>query len=875
MPLTPGDRLGPYRIVSLLGAGGMGEVWLAEDERLHRRVALKKPPANLASPDARERLNREARAAARLNHPGIAGVYDVLEHDDQPIIVMEYVEGDTLSARLRGGPLRVEQTVEIGVQLADALAAAHAANVIHRDLKPSNIALTPGGRVKVLDFGIARIGGPAAEHETLGRAFGTPGYMAPEQLLGAPGDARADIYGLGAVLYELLTGRPPLARDTMGVPLAALTQRPSPVHAVNPAVPEALDAIVMRALERQPADRYRSAAQMRTELERVATTLRDRPTGELEIVGDRRTGPVAARRTGPLTLTRARWIAMVVALALAAGVGIPVARRWTAPKPAASNRAGQIPVLAVLSLRNLSGDVQVDRIAVGFADSLRTDLATLAGIRVIPSAAMRTYDRGGADTLQIMRELGVAFLLDGSLQQIGTRMRINFNLLRDDGGVEWSRGYDVVAEEDVIPLQRRVAEAVAEGLRLNLSARERERLGAQRTSNVAALDAYWRGQATLERADDSKSAEQAVAAFAEAIKLDSRFALAHAALADAYWVTYQQTRDPADAGRAIEAADGALKLDPQQSEVWISLGRVHHGTGQLDAAERDLRRALAIQPASDEARRLLGRVYADRGKYAEAEGEYRAAIDLRAGYWRGHYDLGSFYFRTARYQDAADAFTRAIELNSHYAGAFHNLGTAYQSLGDEARALENYKRAVAITPIAQTYANIGSIQFRQKRYEEAVASFRLAVQLGPGNPLTHGNLGDALGRVGRKMDAAESYARAVEASQATLRVNPNDAHTLARLAVFEAKLGRAAAAERDSARAVRINPQDPEVSYRQATVFALNGKIGPAMAALDAALTKGYSAAQAESDEDLAALRKLPAFGALLDKGRRAGGTER
>jgi tetratricopeptide (TPR) repeat protein len=617
--------------------------------------------------------------------------------------------------------------------------------------------------------------------------------------------------------------------------------------------------LIVRALARDPGHRVPSAEQFRSELERIALGLRERPTGRIE----RKTGRLAGLMPG------AWWIPAVLVLALAAGIAVPLGRRWSTPEPP-PERVMSTPVVAVLALKNLTGNPGRDYIGGGIADSLRIELARLSGLKVISRAEMREYE--DADPRQLARQLAATFVLDGTVQAAGERLRLNISLLRDDASIAWSAGYESGSETDLFDVQRRIARDVASsGLGIQLSAADLERLGAPRTASVAALNAYWRGQELAERADDPRVLGEAIRALDEAVAVDPAFALARAALADAYWTRYQQTRDSADAQRAIESAQQALELDSAQPQVWLSLARSHLGTGRFEEAEKDLERALALDPASDEARRLLGRAHEERGRNTDAEREYRAAIALRPRYWKNHADIGAFFYGTARYQDAVAAFTRAVELNPMSARAFLNLGATYHQLGDTAKALDNYHKSVSLAPLAQTYSNIGTIHFDEGRYEEAAASFRLAVQLAPASALHHGNLGDVLRKLGRPAEAAESYARAVEASQAGLKVNAADARTLMRLAVYEAKLGRGAAAERDAARAVALNPQDPEAIYRQATVLAINGKTGAALAALREALQRGYSLVQAEKDEDLAALRTTPAFQELLRRQQSGG----
>ncbi|MGH9331824.1 MAG: tetratricopeptide repeat protein, partial [Vicinamibacterales bacterium] len=587
--------------------------------------------------------------------------------------------------------------------------------------------------------------------------------------------------------------------------------------------------------------------------------LRERPTGPVE---------------PPHRLTRAlpgpAWVAIVIVVALAAGIGIPLQRRWgQSPPPARVAAAG--PLLLVMPLDNFTGDARRDHVGTGIADSLRIDLAQLSGVNVVPRTLMQEQPNH-ADHRRLARDLGATFILGGSLQAAGSLLRLNMELLRADASIAWTRGYEYDAEADLFEVQRSITQDVAiHGLRLGLSVQDRQRLGAPRTASPAAQDAYWRGQQLLERADEPRATGQAIQALEESVAADPAFALARAALANAHWTLYQQTRESSDAARALAAAEAALRLDPREPQVWMSLARVHQGTGRLEDAERDLQRAVQLDPASHEARRLLGALYSARGRFDEAEREYRAAIARRPDYWLGYLDLGSFYNSRARFTEAIAAYTRAGELNPNSGRAFHNLGTAYHMLGDTARALENYQRAVSISPIPSTFSGIGNIQYGEEKYEEAANSFGLAVQLQPGNPLHHGNLGDALRRLGRSAEATESYARAVEAAQAILKVNPHDARTLMRLGVYEAKLGRREAAERNAARAVDVSKREPETLYRLATVLAINGKTGRALVALEAALKKGYGAAQAATDEDLAALQGLPKFRELVLKHQSTG----
>lgn len=859
------SSIGPYRILHKLGEGGMGEVYLAEDTRLGRKVALKSlTEASLKTPDARQRLLHEARAAATLNHPNIAAIYDVLQADDHAHIVMEYVEGETLAARMRRGRVPLPQALEIAAELASALTAAHRSGVVHRDLKPANVHLTRDGTVKVLDFGLAQTRppgpatssderGPWRQPETeAGRLLGTPGYTAPEQLLGRPADARSDIYSFGVVLYELLTGRRPFeASDFVGTALAALTERLTPPVEVDPTIPRELSDLVLRAMAREPHDRFESAAEIESGLARASRALGEQPTrSTAETVA-----PSAGRRRAP-------WVAAAAA-AIAVAVGVAVAvYRLRVPPPAPGAR----PIVAVLPLENLSGDASKDHIGIGIAETLTTDLARVPRITVVSRAAAVESRQRMRDPARIARDLGVTFVVDGGVQQSGDQVRVTLKLVKPDGSVAWGEVYEA-RFVDLFPLQRRLAETLTSALQVRPSAAELARFGRPPTQNVETLADYWRGRALLERPDVKDNVARAVDSFERAIQTDPRFALAHAGLAEAYWTQYQETKEPSWTTKAIEASHEALRLDPEQPQVRMALATVYQGTGRREAAVEELRRALALQPNNDDAHRALADVLFDQGQTDEAIAEVREAIGIRPGYWRHHLLLGFVHFQIGRYADAAAAFRRVTELQPDNARGFSNLGAVYQALGDTQNAMANYRRALELAPTANAYTNLGTIYRQERRHTEARHAFEEAIKLGP-TPLRLRYLGDALRRLGQRDEARASYLRAVELAEALVKVNPQDGPNLAMLAVCEAKLARVPDARRHATEAVALSPGDKDVLYRAAIVHSLGGRSLEALAALRDALSRGFSPNLARDDEDLEGLRNLPEFKTLVEATR-------
>lgn len=847
------DRLvGPYRVLDSLGAGGMGEVFLAEDTRLGRRVALKRPSqAWLAIPEARMRLHREASAAAALTHPHIAAIYDVLDVDAEPYIVMEYVEGESLAATLERGRLPVEQAVHIGLQLADALTAAHAKGVVHRDLKPGNVCMTGDGQVKILDFGLASARGPAtggaaaARLTVPGQFMGSPGYASPEQLAGAPASPGDDIYALGVLLFELLTGRRPFAdANALDLMVSTMTRTPPAAHEVHAAVPRELSALVARALARDARDRIASAAAFHAELRRIADGLSAGPTGAHAVVQP-------PRRTSRAALVAGS--ALIVIL----GLGMAV---WMANVPDAG--AAGVPVVAVLPFDVHGTAAEEDRaIASGIRDVLIASLGQQPGINVLSRAAT-AEPRGDRQNLdRWARDLGATLLVDGSLQRSGDELLVALELRRGSY-LEWGGTYSGPVA-DLFAIQERMASGLAGSPPLRAAVGTTGTMPAG-TQDIEALGLYGQAGDLLERPDIPGNVQRAVQLLQAALARDRRFSLASARLGEAYWALYDITREPEWTDRATAAITDALRLDPEQPLVRLSLARIYHGTGRMEEALEELDRVIAALPNNDDAHRLRGQALQRAGRLDEAAAEYRTAIDLRPTYWRNHNMLGGLHYSSGHYEDALQAFRRVTELQPDNARGFHNVGIVFYHLGDRDRALEYYERAIAVSPMSQSYSAAGAIYYDQQRYDAAADAFRRAIALSPNDGLLHGNLGDALARLGRRDEARDAYAEAARLDHARLAVDPNDASVLARVAVHEAKLGRRDDAEQHASRAVELRGSDVEVRYRAAVVRALNGEAERALDDLEEALKLGYSAAIARSDRTLDSIRGTERFQQLM-----------
>jgi serine/threonine protein kinase/tetratricopeptide (TPR) repeat protein len=845
-----GASVGPYQVIRQLGAGGMGVVWLAEDTRLNRKVALKMvKSADADTTEGRQRLMREARAAAALNHPHIATVHDVLDVDGKVIVVFEYVEGETLSTRLARGPLSINEAVEVAWQLADALAAAHAQGIIHRDLKPSNVVLGSETRAKVLDFGIARMVPAGADYSvsvpgTIGGGLvGTPGYAAPEQYLSRNVDGRADLYALGVIIFEMIAGRRPFpGNDAVALATSVLRDDAPKLTGTGTWVPPSLDRLVGKLLEREPSKRPSSGDEVLVEL----SPLRDMESSPL------------ARRTVLLRSKIPTSTKMAAVLVFAVAMGVVVLQQRNA-RPLGP----EAPVVAVLPLTNTSGDAANDYLGAGLAESLITSLASVPKVTVLSRSAVEESRQQNPDRASFVRSLDASYIVTGSVQTVSDRLRVTLNLERPDASVAWGETVEGFTGE-LFELQTRLATALANAIADQTPSSERTAPASPITANEPAQIAYWKGRALLDRRDLTGNVQAALAEFDRAIAADPKFASAYAGRGDAQWSMYVQTNDKKWAQQAVDSTRTAIELEPQRPSVrYIAALTLYRG-GQYAEAQSEVERAIALQPTYEDAIRLHATVLMRRGDVDGGLAEFNRVMALRPNAVAVHSDMGNALFFASRFPEALASLEKAIALSPGSAINLTRAGAAAQQMGDNKRALEYYERANAIQPRAETFSNIGTIQYGLGDYAKAAAAYEGSLLIRPRSAVTNRNLGDAYRHLGRTADARSAYMRAVEQAEEELSVRPADARAIARLAVYQAKADNDRAAMASLKRAQALAPDDEQVLQRAAVIHALAGRTGAALEAAERAIERGFAKRLIAEEEDLAVLRPLPRFAALV-----------
>jgi serine/threonine-protein kinase len=878
-PAPPDARLSNYRLDRLLGAGGMGVVYLARDLVLDRAVAIKFiTPDRAADASARRRLIREARAAAALDHPNICAVHDVIvEQDGRACIVMQYVEGETLADLLRRGPLDPRLALRLAADLASGLAAAHARGIVHRDLKPQNIIVTPERHAKLLDFGIARQGELTSASDDLtttslttpGLIIGTPAYMSPEQAQQLPLDGRTDLFSLGAVLFECLTGQRAFQGGTpLQLAAQVLQHQPPPVSSLRPGLSDQHDELVRRLLAKHPDDRFRSAEEL---LGALRVLVPD--TGRQQVSPiprpPRSGSPLALLGLRPFRPGRAAIATVVLLIGLAGLLSSRDRWGWRAP----SRPPGPTTVIGILPFTNDSMDTQNDPVAAGLPDALATRLGSVGSLRVLPLKEIRDAIRErresgqeDRDAAAVARDVGADFVIDGAVVRNGGTLTVTADLVGPDGSRQSAGRYAAV--DRGLELHRRVADGLSTALARSGTAATGTSGTVTPTENADAFAEYSQGRGFLERPDVPRNLDHAIRLFQGAIAKDPRFGLAYAGLADAYWAQFVETNDAEWTTKAVAANLEALKIDPMQAEVRMSLAVMYSGQGRHAEAVDELSKVMRLQPHNDNAHRLLSGIHMARTEWNDAVEAARQAVALRPSYWRNHSQLGLAHFRAGRYEDAAAAYQRVVELQPDSARGYQSLGTTLQAAGKNDEALEKYDKALSIRPSARTYSNVGTLHFWRGHHQKAADAYEKALGLAPNDPALHANLGDAYLKRGQRTLAIESYRRAVQQVQKLLTVSGNDPQHLSALALYKAKLGQHDGAADAITKSLAISPRDGQVLYAAVLVHALAGQHARACVLLADAVGNGASSEEIRHANELSTLKGCRAYDDVVDNVR-------
>ena len=756
--LRAGQTIGHYQLIRQIGRGGMGEVYLALDARLERQVALKLlPPRFTEDAERVQRFRQEARAVSALNHPNIITIHEIGEASIESgesgsvyFIATEFIEGRTLREMIRDGGMKPSEALEVAIQAASALSAAHAAGITHRDIKPENIMLRPDGYVKVLDFGLAKLNAmriadcglrigredeedvPSNPQSTIrnphfqtdpGVVPGTVSYMSPEQARGHETDARSDIFSLGVVLYELITARRPFVGETLADVLASLLgQEPPPLAECDPGLPDELQRLVSRMLAKDRSERYQTADELRQALKSLKKELapeEDFSTREFSGLAlltrrfihrgankDYKTAAIAvgsARATSGVSLIISRFLRspmrMTLALAALAALAALVAggilgRQWLV------ERGARVDSIAVLPFKPLVADSRDEALEMGLADTLITRLSSLKNVTVRPISAVRRYIALDQDLVAAGRELRVNAVLEGSIQKVGDKVRVTARLIRiADGRALWTRQFDE-RWTDIFAVQDAISQRVADDLMEPLTGEERNELARNYTTNPEAYRLYLLGRYHWNKRS-FEGMRKAVESFQKAIELDPRYALAHVGLADAYATLGSYHYEPPHEviPMARDAAEQALKIDRHLAEAHATMGKILTDYyWDMEQSEQEFKLAIDLKPNYSNAHHWYSTLLTHKGRFDEAVREANRALELDYFSPVTGTHVGQILYRARRYDQAITSLRKTLDLEPNFGAARFFLGLCYLMQGKSDDAIAEFRKGRSNAP---------------------------------------------------------------------------------------------------------------------------------------------------------------------------------
>jgi len=844
----------------------MGEVWQAHDPRLDREVAIKTLPSAAVRDAGRiARFEREARATGALNHPNILAIYDVGQHEGVPYIVSELLRGSSLRERLREADLTPRRAVEIAIQIADGLAAAHARGIIHRDLKPENVFITQDGPVKILDFGLAKLHQPEAEGSrpgaptlTLetedGAVVGTLGYMSPEQLSGKPADHRSDIFAFGAVLFEMLAGKRAFGGESRANLVAAILRDDPPAFAaLKRPLPAPLEQLVRRCLEKRPEDRYQSVHDLALALRAIETT-----------------SDWSAARPRPARVKSWRRVAAVAAVVVAlAGIAALAVWGWRWMHGQSDERAGAGPVpaapslladsaprhVAVLPFEARGGDDGDATIAAGLGRVLAEELVLLeeqtrGRLWVVPPDSTRSLE-------QAWRDYNVNVAVAGGLRTEGGRTRLELDTVAVPGGSVLESAVVYLSEGLPASLQVTLVEKAAALLAVPIEPATRSALDGRRSTSDWAFEKRLTGLGLLAGDEDGEALDRATAALEYATRDDPRYVMARVSFAAALLDRFRATRDRAWLERADAQARVAADQAPPTAEALRVLARVCRADGRTEHAIAALERATQVSPDSSRAHLELGVTLREAGRYDEAERALQKAINLRPGYAPGATELGVLYYVTNRYDAAANQFRFATEMAPLNVTAHNDLGGLLYLLDRRQEAREAFEASLAASPNPVAYSQLGTLFFDEADYARSADMFERAAELAPDDCQLVGNLATAYHWGGDRARAGPAIRRAIEVCEAGLAAAPDDPLLMATLAGYYGMLGE------NRQRGIELLGRAASMDIVDAQLMSVIGEsyedLGDrnrALLWLGRALDNGVTSAQLERMPSLDKLRK-------------------
>ncbi|MDP2885666.1 MAG: protein kinase [Ignavibacteria bacterium] len=846
-----GQTVSHYKIIEKLGEGGMGVVYKAEDLRLRRLVALKFLPPDFTKDErAKKRFGREARAASALDHPNIAVVHDIGESPEgQSFICMAYYEGRTVKQHLDRGPLDAKLALKIAAQVADGLQRAHEAGIVHCDIKPANLIVTNRGEVKILDFGVARLGGETKSSST-STTGGTLAYMSPEQARGETVDKRSDVFSLGVVLYEMITGRRPFhGEHDAAVLYSIVNAEPEPPATIDPNITPEMESMILRLLRKDVSDRYQSASELRKAIDSILGPAESPPLApskfKLRMPGWKILAPISL---------------LIVAFVLYLLGIFPGRDASILPKDLG---------ITVLRFESADNDRAAELFCYGMMDILTDRVTQLKadrpGLWVIAASEVRRSKVTNATDAWIKFRTPRA--IGGKVYREGETYRVLVHLTETSSGIQSQSTQFRTPISSYLQLETEITSAIARWLNITPSEKTRKYLAQGRTANAAAYDLYVRGRGYLHDFDKPDNVITAINLLRDATKEDSLFVLASAALSEAClrrFVSSQERRWATDAGAA---ADRAISLDAANPAGHIAKGQFLVNTGKFREAAQAFQRTLDIDPGIPAAWAGLANAYDEQDDTSQAVNAFKKAINREPQYWAYRNSLGAFYDYRGREAEALEQFQKVIELAPGNTYGYNNIGGVLMKMERYKEAREVFLRSIAVEPTKEPYANLGTIAFREQNWTEAAVAYEFAVQLAPLNYQYVGYLAEAYWRGKRDTTLIlNTYRHAAALAESLRTLTPNKPDLLYQLAGFYVRLDQKSIARQLLARTVQLQPMDGRVLVRTAMIYEELADRKEAIELLRRAVKVHAALDDIEGSLSMKRLREDPAYRNLVVK---------
>jgi serine/threonine-protein kinase len=859
--LAAGDRVGDYQILALAGSGGMGVVYRALDLKLQRTVALKFLPDELVSNESQKaQFLREARTASSLDHPNIGVIHGIEETaDGRTFIVMAYYEGETLARKIMAGPLPLDQTVDIAIQMARGLAEAHSRAIVHRDIKPSNVIVTQQNVAKIVDFGLARASTNSMSTQTMSTS-GTIGYMSPEQTLGKPVDERTDIWALGIVIAEMATGRNPFQRESAPAAIVAiLNEAPQ----LPDELPIELRGIIYHALSKDAVTRYATCGEVLADLEifrshldpGTQATRATRTSASLKASLERASVQMLGKEARPVR--KKLWLVSAMAVIVAAGAlaGIPSVRNVI------FGRAEQH--VAVLPFENVGNDSSNEAVSQGLMDTLTSRLSNLdvgqQSLWVVPASEVRRQKI--SDPTAAGRELGATLAVKGSISRDGKDVHLTVNLIDTKNLRQIGSATLEDRAGDLASLQDEAVARLARLMHINVTAAMLHDTGGSVVP--AAYEDYLSALGYMQRYDKQGNLDSALGALNKAVSTDPQFALGYAALGQAYQLKYVVDPNPKWIDEASANCKRALELDSHSAAAYVTLGRIHDDSGKYDLAAQEFQHALDLNPRDADALNGIGVSYDRAGRPKDAEAAFQKAIALRDDDWTTYNALGLFYNNHGKYLQAVQQYQRAAQITPDNATIYSNMAASYINMSDSKvipQAEAALRKSIELSPSYPAYANLGILYSQEKRYQESADATGKALQLNDKNYRVWENLAVAYERLNEMGKASDARERELTLVKETTEAQPKDGEVQSYLGLLYAKKGMRDDASRHLQAALALGADNQEVLENIAEGYEHLGRRREAVQYLEKAVAKGYPMEDLRTNPAVASLLADPSF---------------